>query len=227
MRLRISSRRRVSDLVNGDRLGDIEAAGFRAAKRFQMRAATEHFANVVNIGANIKAFAAQDAEIDFGRCDSVDSVAIDVNEAWLALHNFSLARQLIQRHAAVFFCRNHGRQLIEIAAKFFERDANLIFIQRRHRTLLDHFAFTVLCAGRHAEHERAHVFFVLAHEQILNLCATSHSEQKQARGDRIERAAMANLFRSKLSPRQRDDVVRRHPFGFIHEQDAVRRCRRA
>ena len=35
---------------------------------------------------------------------------------------------------------------------------------------------------------------------------------------------MANLFRSNLSSRQRDNVVRRHPFGFIHEQDAVRRC---
>jgi hypothetical protein len=93
--------------------------------------------------------------------------------------------------------------------------------------LLDHFAFTVLCVGRHAEHERAYVFFVLAHEQVLNLCATSHSEQKQARGDRIERAAMANLFRSKLASRQRDNVVRRHPFGFIHEQDAVRRGKRA
>ena len=172
-----------------------------------MPAATERFADVVNIGADIKAFAAQHGEIDFGQCDSVDRVAVDVHQAWLALHDFSLARQLIQRHAAVFFCRNHRRQLVEIAAELFERGPNLIFIQRRHWTLLDHFAFTVLCGGRHAEHERAHVFFVLAHEQILHLCTPSHREQKQARGDRIERAAMANLFRSKLSSRQRDNVV--------------------
>jgi hypothetical protein len=30
-----------------------------------------------------------------------------------------------------------------------------------------------------------------------------------------------------LASRQRDNVVRRHPFGFIHEQDAVRRRKRA
>ena len=58
--------RRVFDLVDGDRIGYIEAAGFRPAKRFQMRAATERFADVVNIGADIKAFAAQHGEIDFG-----------------------------------------------------------------------------------------------------------------------------------------------------------------
>jgi hypothetical protein len=41
----------------------------------------------------------------------------------------------------------------------------------------------------------------------LNLCPAAYGEQKQACGDRIERAAMANLFRSNLSSRQRDNVV--------------------
>ena len=59
-------RRCVPDLVDTDRVCDVEAAGFRSTQRFQMRAATERFADVVNIGADIKAFAAQHAEIDFG-----------------------------------------------------------------------------------------------------------------------------------------------------------------
>jgi hypothetical protein len=41
----------------------------------------------------------------------------------------------------------------------------------------------------------------------LNLRPAAHREQKQACGDRIQRAAMANLFRSDLASRQRDDVV--------------------
>src|SRR5206468_4834326 len=57
--------------------------------------------DLVNVGADIKAFAAQHAEIDLGQNDPVDCVAIYVDEARLALHHFSLARQLIQRHAAV------------------------------------------------------------------------------------------------------------------------------
>src|SRR5215510_8091837 len=124
-----------------------------------------------------------------------------MDEAWLSLHDFSLARQLIQWHATVFFCRNHGRQLVEIAAESFECSPNLIFIQLRHRTFLDHFAFSVLCVSCHAESEGTHIFFILAHQQILNLCSATHSEQKKTRGDRIERATMANLFRSKCSSR--------------------------
>src|SRR3954452_19232968 len=52
------SRRRVFELLDSDRIGDVKAAGFRPAKRFQMRSATEHFADVMNVGADIKAFAA-------------------------------------------------------------------------------------------------------------------------------------------------------------------------
>jgi hypothetical protein len=33
---------------------------------------------------------------------------------------------------------------------------------------------------------------------------------------------MPDFFRVELSPRQRNDVVRGHAFGFIDEQDAVR-----
>jgi hypothetical protein len=91
---------------------------------------------------------------------------------------------------------------------------------------LDHFTFTILCVGCHAKHKGAHIFFVLAHEQILNLGSATYGEQKETRGDRIERPTMANLLCSKLSSRQRDNVVRRHPFGFIYEKDAVRRRRR-
>src|SRR2546427_592593 len=53
--------RRVFDLADSDRVSYVEPAGFRPAKRFQMRAATERFADVVNVGADIKAFAAQHA----------------------------------------------------------------------------------------------------------------------------------------------------------------------
>jgi hypothetical protein len=49
IRLRMSSRVAFLDLVNSDCVGHVEAAGFRPAKRFQMRAATELFADVVSI----------------------------------------------------------------------------------------------------------------------------------------------------------------------------------
>ena len=102
-----------------------------------------------------------------------------------------------------------------------------MLIQRGHRSLLNHFACAVLCIGGHAEHERAGIFLVLTHEQILHLCAASHRQQKQTCGDRVEGAAMADFLGSKFSSRQRHYVVRRHSLGFIDEQDAIRRARRA
>jgi len=51
----------------------------------------------------------------------------------------------------------------------------------------------------------------------LNLGAATEGENEQAGCDRIERSAMADLFDLKLSPDQRDYIVRRHPRGFVHE----------
>ena len=78
----------------------------------------------------------------------------------------------------MLFCRDHRRHLVKIALQFFERGSDLIFIQRRNWTLLNHFTFPVLRVSGYAEHKRAHVFFVLTHEQILNLCAAPDGEQK-------------------------------------------------
>ena len=68
-----------------------------------MRAAAKQLADVVRVGANIKTFAAQHAEIDFRQPNPVDCVAINMNEPRLALDHFSLARQFVERHAAMFF----------------------------------------------------------------------------------------------------------------------------
>src|SRR6266699_6763817 len=90
---------RVFDLIDRDRVRDIEPAGFCPAQRFQVGAAAEGLADVMYVGANIEAFAAQDAEVDFGQRDAINRVAIDVHQARFALYDFSLARQLVKRHA--------------------------------------------------------------------------------------------------------------------------------
>ena len=189
-----------------------------------MRAASERFADVVNISANVKAFAANNAEIDFGKSDPINRVAINVDEPGFPLDHFSLPRQLIKWDAAVFDRRNHWRHLVKIAAKLFKGGANLIFIQRGHRPLINHFSLSILRAGCDAERKRAGVFFVLAHEQVLDFRAAPEREQEQTGGDGIERAAMADFFHLEFAPNERDHVVRRHPLGFVHEKNAVRSC---
>lgn len=187
-----------------------------------MRAATELLADVMGIGANIKTFAAHDAKIDFGKADPVDRVAINVDQAWLALDHFSLARELVQRHAAMLFCGNHWRHLIEIAPELFKRGADAIFFELTDRPLLNHLSLTILRVGRYPEHECSDVFLVFAHEQILDLCAASHSDQEQACRYWIERAAVADSPNLELAPDQRHDIVRSHALCLIDKQNAVR-----
>ena len=57
--------RLTSNLIHSDGLIDIEAPRFHAPQRFEVPTATKFLADVVDIGANIEAFAANNAEIDF------------------------------------------------------------------------------------------------------------------------------------------------------------------
>src|ERR1051326_691686 len=153
----------VLELIDRDRVNDIEAPRFCAAQCFQVRATPEGFADVMNVSANIETFAADDAEIDFGKMDPVNAVPINMDQARLALDDFSLARQLVEGDAAVFFGRDHRRQLIKIAAKLVEGSADLIFIKRRNRFFGDHFTLSILGAGGDAQSHCPGVFLVLAH----------------------------------------------------------------
>src|SRR5882757_8982168 len=56
----------IFDLTDRDRVRDIESPRFHSSERIEMRAATEFRANVVCVSSNIKTFAADNGEIDFG-----------------------------------------------------------------------------------------------------------------------------------------------------------------
>src|SRR5438067_13652240 len=101
-----------------------------------MRATTELLTDVVNVRADIKAFAANDVEVDFWKRDAINAVAVDMDESWLALDDSSLPRQFIKVNASVLIRRHHRWHLIDIASDFFELATNLLFIERRHRELV-------------------------------------------------------------------------------------------
>src|SRR6476660_7360135 len=56
----------IFDLIDRDRVRDIESPRFHSSERIEMRAATEFRANVVCVSSNIKTFAADNGEIHFG-----------------------------------------------------------------------------------------------------------------------------------------------------------------
>src|SRR6266480_324739 len=187
-----------------------------------MRATTELLTDVVNVRADIKAFAANDVEVDFWKRDAINAVAVDMDQTWLALDDSSLPRQFIKGNASVFFRRHHRGHLIEIASEFFERSTNRGFIERRHLALVHDFALSILRAGRDAECKGASIFLIFAHEQILDLCSASNRQEKQTRCNGVEGSTMTHFFYLELPTDHRDDVMRSHPFGLVHEQDAIK-----
>src|SRR5438067_13528841 len=159
-----------------------------------MHTTTELITDVVNVRADIKAFAANDVEVDFWKRDAINAVAVDMDASWLALDDSSLSRQFIKGNASVLFRRHHRGHLIEIASEFFERSTNRGFSERRHLALVHDFALSILRAGRDAECKGASIFLFFAHEHILDLCSASNRQEKQTAFNRVDGSEMAHLF---------------------------------
>src|SRR6266404_6171701 len=187
-----------------------------------MRATTSLLADVVNIRAHIKTFATEKTKIDFRERNSLNAVAIHVDEAWLTLNDATLPCQFVKRNACVLFRRDHRGQLIKVAPEFFERCADGGLTDPRHVALIHDFTFSILRACRDSECERTGIFLILAHEQILDFGSTSDRQEKQAGSNRVECSAVAHFSDLEPPADQCDNIMRSHPFGLIDQQDAVR-----
>ena len=194
-----------------------------ATQGAEMRAAAELRSNVMGVGANIKALAAHDAEINFRQRDARDLVIENMNETWIALDGLALTGQLVERHAILFDGADHRWHLVEIARHGIECSADLFFRQRWHFARFQNLALLILSAGGGAQMRGAEIFLVLAHEQILNARGIADDENQHARGHRIERAAVPDLFHIQTTPRDGHHVVRGHAGRFVHQEDAVNR----
>src|SRR3954471_8895688 len=92
-----------------DRSIDAEPARLHPPQVLEMSAATEGLADVVGVSPDVKAFAANHAEIDLRRGDSIDCVSIYMDQARLPLDRLPLARQFVERNAALLDRGNHRR----------------------------------------------------------------------------------------------------------------------
>ena len=159
-----------------------------------------------------------------GERDPTDRIPIDVHQARLALDDFSLPRQFVERHAALLDGRNHRRHLVKIAGVFFKRGAHVGIIQRRDGTFFTISPALSCVSVDDAEYHRPGIFLVLAHEQVLDFRSASERQKEQAGRDGIQRAAMSNLLDLKPSPNDCDDIVRCHSGRLVDEENAVRSC---
>lgn len=211
------------EIVKGDELAgeEAEVAGTCAAQGAEVRAAAELLADIVRISADVKALAAHDAEVHFGQLDARDLTVKDAHETRFALHLLALARQLVEGHAVDLDGGHHRRRLVEVSAERIKRSGDLVLRELRNRFLFDDLALAVLAVGGDAERQRADVFLLLGHEQVLNLGGIPDHENEHARGHGIQRATVADLFRIQAASRDCHDVVRGHVLTFVHEENSV------
>ena len=198
-----------------------EVAGLEAAELDEMRAAAEVLPDVMAIGADVKALAALDAKFNQRKRDVVDDVGVDVDEARLALDGLAGAGEFVERDAALLEGRDHRRDLIKVTGVFLEGGLELLAGEVGHGLFLECLAVGVLGIGDDAELHGRGVFLVLGHEQVLDFGCLADDEHEEAGGERIERAAMADLLEMKAIAHVIHDVVGGATGGLVDEENSV------
>ena len=79
----------------------------------------------------------------------------------------------------------------------------------------------VLGVGNLAQSHGANVFFIFAHEEVLNFCASSYGEYEESSGEWVEGTAVADFPSFECASCEVDDIVGCHAGGFINEKDSV------
>ena len=199
--------------------GEVAAAG--AAESGHVAEGAETFADVVAVGTDVEAFAADDAEVDVREGDVFDLVVEDGDEAWFAFDDHAFAGEFVERYPVFFDGADHGRHLIEVAAVVGEGVGDLGGGELGDGAGFEGFAFRVLSGSGRAEAESAFVFLFFGHEEVLDAGGFADDEDEEARGHGVESPAVADFSGIETAASDGDDIVRGHVLTFIDEEDAV------
>ena len=204
-----------------DGLGEFKISRAGADESGHVTAAAEDLAEVVAVGADIEALGAVVAEADDGQGDFEDFVFVDADLAGGSVDGFALPGQFVEGNPVFFDGGNHGRNLVELAGEFGEGGLDGRSIQSGNGFGFEDFAGGVLGIGGFAEFEGPLVLFVLGHEQILNPGSFANDEHEESGGNRVERAAVADLALVEAASDKVDDIVGSFAGGFVDQEEAV------
>src|SRR5262249_30768987 len=129
------------------------------AQRREMRAGAERGTNVLAERADIRAFAAADAQLGQRRAVGEQLELGNLHATRSALHRAALARELVERYAVALQRRMHRRYLVDRAAEALEHRRQLARAGI-HRTHLQHLALGVAGTRAAAQRERREIFLV-------------------------------------------------------------------
>ena len=186
-----------------------------------MGTAAEVLTDVVRIGADVEPLGAIDGEGDFGEVDVVDGVVGDVNRAWLAFDHLSLSGKFVEWHTILFDRGDHGWDLLEGTCVFFKGVINVLIGEVGDGFSFLNITFLVLRGCGDAEGERAFVFLVFAHEEVLDFCGFADDKHEESCCHRVKGAAVTNFFKLELSAADGNGIMGGHVGFFIDEENAA------
>ena len=96
-----------------------------------------------------------------------------MDKSGLTLDCLPLTCQLVESDSILLNCRNHRGSLIKITIILGEGSFKLLRGNLRYRACLYHLPIGILGIGYLSQFHRADIFLVLAHQEILDLGATS------------------------------------------------------
>ena len=136
-------------------------------------------------------------------------IGVYPHEPWLP-PTCALTRELVERNSIFLDRANHRRSLVKIAPEFGERRLDLFAGKIGDRLRFRHFSVGILAVSRYPEPYRSAVFFVLAHEQILDFCSPADGDEQRpvASGSRVPQWP---TFLFESATRDSDNVMGRHP----------------
>ena len=98
-------------------------------------------------------------------------------------------------------------------------------MRRRSSRAAGFFAGDIERVGGHTEEKRRLVLLVRRREEPHESCRAAAGERQHARGQRIERARMADPLFAKQPARRDNNVMRCQAFRLVDDDDTVHPCR--
>src|SRR5450756_1328553 len=176
----------------------IEMGNRGAAQADQMRTTAECRADVFGECAYVSALAATHGDIHFVAGKRIQKQLVYHHTAQFALYGFAFADVFVERLAQMFERAVHGRELLDLAAKFCQYRIN-IGLPDLDRMFGGDLAFGIAGGGGLSQAQQGTIGFIGIQQSHGKFGCLAETDRQQAGGEGIECAGVPGFFSLKQS----------------------------
>ena len=186
-----------------------------------MRGDADRRAEVVRERADVRAGRGADAEARRRSGNAHDFEFVDGDRLRRQRGHFALARQLVRANAADFLGGELRRHLLQRSDERRHERREVEVLDVHFIRLAGRLAGRIVRVGGPSELDDAFVRLFHPHQIGLQPRRFADAEHEQARGQRIERAGVADLLDLRAPPELFDGIVRGDAGFLVEEEEAV------